>query len=709
MIEIDILKASTHHTKPLPPSNYNNDDTDISEPDTALNTPTGSLTDSLPRRYSYTCFKNYPQRKPSFTPKSTDFDSQHQTTIDILEKRIQALEEDINQHVKREADLQSQVFLLTEQQQGVQYKSTLSRISKQIDQFLVNHEEGIKSSKSSGYWTQDWSGNEISQLYGYQDLPKESEPADITSSTQTNIPILLIYRLKTMMENFTLKDHKDPTVQSFSNQVYGTLDSWQVFYHKKLMLEKKNKIHEQTRITRLLQALQKTILKNKLMKQDYSILIKKYISDIDQLVHQISLNPSLDQKQQQQTEPVVQKRKELQLVEQEDNNTNSTKFIRNVLESQIRTLEKDLSKCQDERDEYESTLEMVRREMETMLEELEDTRQQRLRYKTQASRLRAGLEAIQKRHQSDESESSNDESEDEGKEAIRLMYNEAERQAIDLDRECKRQALTLSGIRQELKTSQEKYRTLQTEKDTELKILQRTNQRLNRDIEMLRVEKHELVSLQQQNYQSAGQSKTSSAEEELDEHYYLAKIYALQTNLKATQCDAVMQRTKISQLERQATLVDIDHSFVAGLQVLFQQERSVSDEPNLKEMADIIENEQTLWKYTCTKTFQKRYDIDLLTVNRELRFLSCKLNDVEDEMNVLKARHLEELSLLKYQTNAEFQNKLQRISSTYRLREQELQSQLETLFQKNQTLKDESVILYGRNMLMAHQLGKIAP
>ncbi|GAA5807238.1 hypothetical protein MFLAVUS_000594 [Mucor flavus] len=704
MIEIDILKASAHHTKPSPPSNYNNDDTDISEPDTALNTPTGSLTDSLSRRYSYTCYKNYPQRKPSFTPKTTDFDSQQQTT-DILEKRIQALEEDINQHVKREADLQSQVFLLTEKQQGVQYKSTLSRISKQIDQFLVNHEEGVKSTKSSGYWTQDWSGNEISQLYGYQDLPKEPEPTD-TSITQTNIPILLIYRLKSMMENFTLKDHKDPTVQSFSNQVYGTLDSWQVFYHKKLMLEKQNKIHEQNRITRLLQALQKTILKNKLMKQDYNILIKKYTSDIDQLVHQINLNPSLDEKQQ--NEPVIQKRKELQLVEQEDN-TKSTTFIRNVLESQIRTLEKDLSKCQDERDEYESTLEMVRREMETMLEELEDTRQQRLRYKTQASRLRAGLEAIQKRHQSDESETSNDESEDEGKEAIRLMYNEAERQAIDLDRECKRQALTLSGIRQELKTSQEKYQTIQTEKDTELKILQRTNQRLNRDIEMLRVEKHELVTLQQQNYQSAGQSKISAAEEEMDEHYYLAKIYALQTNLKASQCDAVMQRTKISQLERQATLVDISDSFVAGLQDLFQQETSVSDEPNLREMADIIESEQTLWKYQCTKTFQKRYDIDLLTVNRELRFLSCKLNDVEDEMNVLKARHLEELSLLKYQTNAEFQNKLQRITSTYRLREQKLQSQLETLFQKNQTLKDESVILYGRNMLMAHQLGKIAP
>ncbi|KAI9356127.1 hypothetical protein BD770DRAFT_458427 [Pilaira anomala] len=755
MIEIDILKASNHNQiKPLSHSCYHNDDNDMSEPDTALNTPTGSLTDSITRRYSYSSsssFKNYPspQRKPSFTPKSPDFFPQQSNHHDLLEKKIQALENDISEHVKREAELESQVFLLTEQQKGVQYKSTLTRISKQIDQFLVTHEEGtnkiLNNNKNSGYWDNDeWVGHELPMLYEYQDMQQEVETEQVSSNTSdmTTIPITLIFRLKAIMENFALQENTDPRIQEFSTEVYRALDAWQVFYHKKIVIEKENKIREQSRITRLLEALQKSILRNKIMKQDHALLTKKYKADMKEVMLEINLNKLFSSTaEEQQFSPQKQKqKKEQEIIDQkvvpnEDTSQKTSTFIRGVLETQIRTLEKDLFKCQDERDEYESTLEMVRREMETMLEELDDTRQQRLRYKTQASRLRAGLEAIQKRQaknnqqQSDEEYNSNDdEEEDEGKEAMRLMYNEAERQAIDLDRECKRQTLTLNSIRQELKLTQEKLRQVQAEKDQELKILQRTNQRLTRDIEMLRVEKHELVSLQQHHHHqlSSSQSKTSinttnsstvnNDEEDMDKSY-LAKIHALQTTLKAAKSDAVNQRTKISQLERQASLVDLSHSFIAGLQDLFQKELAVSVKrlennvniDDIREMANIIETEQKMWKHDSLKSFQKQYDIDVLRVNRELRFLSCKLNDVEDEMNTLQARHIEDLSLLKFQTNAEFQKKLQRVTSVYRSKEQELQAQLESLFQKNQTLEDESVILYGRNMLMAHQLGKIAP
>ncbi|KAI7876503.1 uncharacterized protein EV154DRAFT_429717 [Mucor mucedo] len=571
MIEIDTLKASNHHYSKLC---Y--DDTDSSEPDTALNTPTGSLTDSFSRRYSSSSstssFKYGTQRKPSFTPRSPEFNPQQQHT-EVLEKRIQALEHDITEHVKREADLQSQVLMLTEKHKGAptrQYKSTLTRISKQIDQFLVSHD---KAKKSVCWSDEDWTGNEIPTLYG-------EEVSDIPSTPNMSIPMVLIFRLKSML---------DAAQPELCTEIYRSLNSWQEFYHNKLQL----------------------------------------------------------------------------------------------------------FECQDERDEYETTLEMVRREMETMLEELEDTRQQRLRYKTQASRLRAGLEAIQKRQsKEDDSRSTDedeDEEEDEGKEAIRLMYNEAERQAIDLDRECKRQALTLNGIRQELKSTEERYQSIKTEKNRDLKNLQRTNQKLIRDLEIVQLEKLEMAQ------------SVSKAEEDEER-------FALQVNLKAAKSDAVIQRTKISQLERQSSLADLNNSFVAGLQDLFQKElKAVSGQSDeiMKEMANIIETEQKVWKNESLKTFQKQFDIDLLRVNRELRFLSCKLNDVEEETRVLKARHLEELSLLKYQSNSEFQKKFHQITTHHQLREQELKNQLESLFQKNQTLQDESVILYGRNMLMAHKLGKI--
>lgn len=653
MIEIDTLKASNHHYSKLC---Y--DDTDSSEPDTALNTPTGSLTDSFSRRYSSSSstssFKYGTQRKPSFTPRSPEFYPQ-QTD---LEKRIQALEHDITEHVKREADLQSQVLMLTEKHKGAptrQYKYTLTRISKQIDHFLVTRD------KKAACWNQeDWTGNEIPILYG------EEGSETVSAVPNMSIPMVLIFRLKSML---------DAAQPELCTEIYRTLNSWQEFYHNKLVTDKEIKAHEQSRVSRLLEALQKSLLRNKLMKKDHVLLEKKYEQDINALLNDINNKPDTNK--------------------QHNNNKGSEKSFshtKKVLEAQIHSLEKQLFQCQDERDEYETTLEMVRREMETMLEELEDTRQQRLRYKTQASRLRAGLEAIQKRQSKGEDNRSadedEDEEEDEGKEAIRLMYNEAERQAIDLDRECKRQALTLSGIRQELKSTEERYHSIKTEKNRDLKSLQRTNQKLLRDLELLQLEKEE----------------ASSKVEEDEERF------ALLVNLKAAKSDAVIQRTKISQLERQSSLADLNNSFVAGLQDLFQKELDVlsgQNEEMMKEMAKIIETEQKVWKNDSLKSFQKQFDTDLLRVNRELRFLSCKLNDMEDETRVSKTRHLEELSLLKYQSNSEFQKKIQQITIRHQLKEEELKNQLENLFQKNQTLQDESIILYGRNMLMAHKLGKI--
>jgi hypothetical protein len=131
------------------------------------------------------------------------------------------------------------------------------------------------------------------------------------------------------------------------------------------------------------------------------------------------------------------------------------------------------------------------------------------------------------------------------------------------------------------------------------------------------------------------------------------------------------------------------------------------DKEKLKEIAAIVEMEQKVWRLENKKQYQKRYDIDLLRVNRELRFLSCRLGDVEDESIVLKSRHEEQLSLLRYQIVSEFEKRIQQISSRHQLEIQESQNQLDVLFQKNQTLEEESLILYGRNMLMANRLGKI--
>ncbi|CAO3642656.1 unnamed protein product [Mucor hiemalis] len=744
MFEIDVTKASNayhgNNRKSVPSTCYSNDDTDISEPDTALNTPTtGSMTYSFSRRYSSSSSlshnsssKSYPvpQRKLSLTPKSLDSSySLHQqqasSMVEVLEKRVQALESELGEYVKREADLQSQVFMLTEKQTQQlqipdrQYKSTLTRISKKVEKFLVTHENTSCNNKrdSSICWTdENWVGNEIPGLYyDRQDEDTNVNPHpddDISASTSTTIPIVLVYRLKAMMDNFINTTHlvDDPPLQSFIAEFSRTIASWQEFYHTKLVSNQTKKNQEQSRELRLLEALRKVVIKNKVMKRDHAVIIKKYKADMKSIVKEIntdkiSISCSTNSRDARLNEGKIE---ELQ---------NNFSLTRRLLESQIEKLENELGSCQDERDEYETTLEMVRREMETMLEELEDTRQQRLRYKTQASRLRTGLEAIQKRqakrnnnkNTSDEDDSGNEE--DEGTEAIRLMYNEAERQAVDLDRECKRQLLTLNSVRKDLKLAEDKYHSVQTEKNKEMKHLQRLNKKLSRDIEMLQIEKEQLNLLQQQ---QVHQTKTASTTDKEDDHQqYLAKIYALQIALKAVKSDAVIQRTRISQLERQSSLSDIDNNFLAGLQDFLKINDETTSRKNeqieqLKQVADIVEVERKLWQTENRKSFQKKYDIDLLQVNRELRFLSCKLNEVEEEASVLKSRHEKQLSLLKYQISSEFEKKIHQLASRHQLDIRELENRLETMFQKNQTLQDESLVLYGRNMMMAHKLGKIA-
>jgi len=127
-----------------------------------------------------------------------------------------------------------------------------------------------------------------------------------------------------------------------------------------------------------------------------------------------------------------------------------------------------------------------------------------------------------------------------------------------------------------------------------------------------------------------------------------------------------------------------------------------------KRLAERIEFEQREWKQRQLMQFQKKFDMDLLQVNREILTLSSRLTEIEMEADITQSRHKEAMALMRHQINMDFEHKLQKLMAVQHTKERELQDQLEELYQKNQTLQDESMILYGRNMMMAHKLGKIA-
>ncbi|CAO0789786.1 unnamed protein product [Mucor circinelloides] len=681
MMEIDIIKASAN--KPLP-SYY--DDTDISEADTALNTPTGSLTDAFVKRFSSTSSSyssyNAMKRRPSITPSTNSKSS----SPELLHK-IQALEMEVNQLVENEINLKSQLLMLKQQYQKQGKHSALDRIHKHIDRFLTSNQQD-KSDKS----VSDLSGNELPALFNDDVDQVEDGVTSVGGTTQCpaiDIPSVLILRLKAMIDHF-MKNKEDAKQHgqgetSFCTELLSTLDTWQSYQFTAILSQQLEQKKEQDRVTRLLEALHKSLLRNKLMQKDMALLTKQYKSNLKSMVR--------DQEQHQHYQkPTAKKSRTLAATTAvSHDHCEKTKLL---LECQIQNLEMALSTCQDERDEYETTLEMS------------------IKSWTGGHSEEKKKPSAYNNSDDDEEEEEEEEEEDEATEAIRLMYNEAERQAVDLDRECKRQALTLDSIRKELKLTEEKYQTMKTEKNKQTKQVEQSNRNLTRRIEMLELQ---LATNSKSDISIATTAKNTeqrddNQDDEEDQLLYHAKIHALQIALKAAKSDAIVQRTRIHQLERQSMLDPTQ--YIVRLQDMFKKElvRSTTEHSmdTNKRLAERIEFEQREWKQRQLKQFQKKFDMDLLQVNREILTLSSRLTEIEMEADITQSRHKEAMALMRHQINMDFEHKLQKLMAVQHTKERELQDQLEELYQKNQTLQDESMILYGRNMMMAHKLGKIA-
>ncbi|KAI9486958.1 MAG: hypothetical protein EXX96DRAFT_551315, partial [Benjaminiella poitrasii] len=678
MMEIDTTNPSKRH-KALP-SYETYDDTDISETDTELSTPNtagGYLTeDPFIKRVSSSSSSN-----SSYYPKKTK-------SVSKLIEKVSMLENEIHKHVKREAELESQILIL---QQTNKNRDALGRIYKHIDRFLLKKKPSVNDSV---VWssTDDWQGSEIPLLFGDNKCNVSTNEKRRSQNTATS-HIVFVLRLKSIVDNFTTlikaccsSESKEEMTQDFFSELSNILNAWQEHHYAFVQTEEKKREKEYNRVARLLEALQKSLLKNKIMQRDNELLLNQYKMDAKRWL--------------EREKKLCSRQQESRKSEQDPNEVKQQQIIN----SQIQQMEKALLSCQEERDEYEKTLEIMRREMEAMLEELEDTRQQRLRYKTQANRLRAGLEAIQRKSEKNEDESMTEDEEDEEREATKLMQREAERQAADLDRECKRQALTISAVRKELKLTEEKYQLFRTAKSKQIQQLEKINRETLRKVELLEI-------AQQQSESTSSLHRNNAADEEEQQN---AKIYLLKIALKAANSDAVLQRTRIYQLERQNNLLLDLSQCVNQLQGIFQKELeqtslvvTSSSAKNNKDIADSIECEQRLWKKERLKEFQRKYDVDLLRVNRDIRFLACRLAEIEEEMELMNTKHDAELKLLKYNTCMEYERRLEKLSSEHCTKEDRLKGQIDALYQENKTLQDESLVLYGRNIIMAHELGKL--
>ncbi|KAI8876149.1 hypothetical protein K501DRAFT_201051 [Backusella circina FSU 941] len=720
------MKIDTLKGVPKQQSGYGVDDMDMSEPETALTTPTGSQTDLFLRRLSscssslssnsYTTSKSQNQQKVQPKRKSNH--------TEILEKKVHLLEKQIRHHIERETELKSQVALLEQKNAypSDSYKLTLSRVSKHINRFLVSYDKRTKKHADDSIWKEnntDWSGYELPALFD-SEIPMKDVPVHI--ETEKNTIAQDIVQLKTIIHQFSDQvshmndDHPSLKKRTlwFCSDLKRVVDS--TWSHTFIVDNDADRCNtEKERVVQLLNALQRSLQRNKILQKNHAIEINQYKHRLHSMMQELAQSRALMKKQLNENNS--KKRSHQSLEEMDTFHAPCQKLLKDtctMFEAQIKMLEGSLSNCQEERDEFETTLEMVRREMETMLEELEDTRQQRVRYKTQANRLRAGIEAIQKRKKQrlDNDNDEDDDDSDEQNESLRLLYNEAERQAVDLERECKRQTLTLNSVRQELKMMEEKYHTVKVEKTKDLKELEIENNKIKRQVEALELEKSALYQreeLQQQQKEQKIHEKQNNKKERNLEYDEIEEndldYYLLQIAFEAAQADTIAQRSRITHLEKECLLTKRFEETLQELHSIFKKELEKED-VQVNQLIKQMKAEQTLWQDNKSREFQKKYDTNTVQATREIRLLAIQLSDSEDEITQLQNRHMNELTLLKKEYTVEAEKKIQRLVTRHKSKEEDFIKENEALFQQIQTLQDESLVLYGRNMIMAHELGK---
>lgn len=239
-------------------------------------------------------------------------------------------------------------------------------------------------------------------------------------------------------------------------------------------------------------------------------------------------------------------------------------------------------------------------------------------------------------------------------------------------------------MREGLKATEEANQVLVKSMRQEISKLQLSNEQLKRKIELLELSE-------------------CSGVDEID-------TYALQMALKAAKSDGVIQRARVYQLEKyhHQQLADLNDC-MTDLQDKFKQELSKRNKLCIhQEFMQTVEKEQGMWKQAQLKEFQKKHDISLVNVYKEIRELSWKIVDLQEELDHMKERHKTEMNIERQKISEEYEKRIQQLLLEHRLKQVQMHSNLEILYQKNMTLKEESLILYGKNVALVDKLGKLS-
>ncbi|KAI8373191.1 uncharacterized protein BYT42DRAFT_548165 [Radiomyces spectabilis] len=446
-------------------------------------------------------------------------------------------------------------------------------------------------------------------------------------------------------------------------------------------------------VLRQSQRAQRRLQKNNERKENIIRRFKRqYLEDMDQL-----------RQQTQDIEELIASRIQLarQVWQKELQETKDT------LQHANDQLQSKLMNCQEEKDEIEQTLDVVQNEMKTMMEEMNEQKQDIARYQTEIEQLQDILDKTKLNNHDDTS-------------VLKLIQQHASQQTNNTQHANERLTAKIQDLENSLRTAQEKYQDM---------------------VHQHRKQKREVIKVAELEQQISGYRK---AHEEALKRSHEAETKAAESELRTEVAKAMAKRQLVEVQQQMATLqskVDTktlqsaptpNHRASSDMESVLQRtlaqrdaeiarlrktmdqnerhaaSREAARQEQLKRQQRTVEQEVT---ERMQHQFRQESDIYELQRSRELRQLACTVVELETELEIATQRHAEYMAhirtLEKNQTKAEAT--LQQHQMKWKASEKELRNQILQMERKIIGLEEDAMRLYGKNLDLAHQLGKWAP
>ncbi|EPB85909.1 hypothetical protein HMPREF1544_07325 [Mucor circinelloides 1006PhL] len=314
-----------------------------------------------------------------------------------------------------------------------------------------------------------------------------------------------------------------------------------------------------------------------------------------------------------------------------------------------------LNNSKEEQMEMEQVVDDMRQEMEAMMEELNQSKQQRDRFEQKSKRLQDDLKALQ-----------SSSIEDPDFLALQSLLRESETQIDHLEADRQEQMDKLELIKSDF--TKEKARIHATH---------------SHQVNALVLEKEELRARLVKAEQTAAIAKSQKAPVDNSE-----LEGALRRTVAERDGELAKARFELEKSQR--------HS--EQLQKINEKQMQLELNTRLNELETSLKSQ-----------YRKDFDTYQVQLTREIRNMSGQIVELETELQDLERQHAQDVNMIeKHERNlSRLEKEWTLKSAQWHDRESKLTLSLKTSDQKIATLEKEALVLYGKNLELAQQLGEL--